>query len=371
MSAGESAVRRGAAAGRFGIYLGVAPGGGKTMAMLDDGQRRRELGEDVVIGFVETHGRAVTQHRAGGLEIVPRRIVDYRGSRYEEMDVDAVLARQPGVALADELAHTNVPGSGPHQKRWQDVLQLLDAEIDVVATVNIQHLESVADAAEAITGVRVGERIPDWVVRAADQIDLVDSSPEQLRSRMLNGNIYPPEQVPQALGHFFKLENLAALRQLALQFVTDDTEGQFLRDVARSKNLAGYRTTERVLAGVLPEPGADAILSRAAFIAEMSKADLEVVYVASGTGGHGRDNDLARLRQLTADVGGSWHQLTADDMPVALVDFARHEEITQVVLGASTRNRWSELVSGGSNVQRISRLAVQAGIDVHIVALAR
>ncbi len=371
MPAGDALGRRGAAAGYFGIYLGVAPGGGKTMAMLDDGQHRRELGEDVVIGFVETHGRAVTQHRIGDLEIVPRRAVDYRGSRQEEMDVDAVLLRRPAVALVDELAHTNVPGSGPHAKRWQDVLQLLDAEIDVVATVNIQHLEGVADAAEAITGVRVSERVPDWVVRAADQIQLVDSSPEQLRGRMLNGNIYPPEQVPQALGHFFKLENLAALRQLALQFVADDTEGQFLRDVARSRTLAGHRTAEHVLAGVLPGPGADAIVRRAALIAEMSRADLEVVYVAGGTDGHGRDTELARLRQLTADIGGSWHQLTADDVPAALVDFARHQEITQVVLGASSRNRWSELVSGGSNVHRISRLAAQAGIDVHIVAVAR
>jgi two-component system, OmpR family, sensor histidine kinase KdpD len=357
-----------AAAGHFRIYLGTAAGVGKTIAMLDEGHRRSAAGADVVIAFVETHGRPVTELRIGDLEIVPRRVIEYRGNRFEEMDTVAVLRRRPQVALVDELAHTNVPGSGRHVKRWQDVLELLDAEIDVVATVNIQHLETIADAAEAITGVRVTERVPDWVVRQADQIELVDASPEQLRRRMLNGNIYPAEQVPQALTHFFRADNLTALRELALRFLADETEEELLRYLARYRSLAPWPATEHVMAGVTPVPGAEAIVRRAARIAELSKADLDIVYVAHGIDGRGRDAYLVRLRQLTSDVGGAWHQLHADDPVSALIEFARDEQVTQVVLGASDRSRWQELVSGGSIVKRISRLAAQAGIDVHIVA---
>ena len=358
-------------AGHFRIYLGVAAGSGKTIAMLDEGHRRSAHGADVVIAFVETHGRPVTEGRIGSLEIVPRRAVDYRGNRFEEMDVDAVLRRRPQVALVDELAHTNVPGSGRHGKRWQDVLELLDAEIDVVATVNIQHLESIADIAEAITGARVGERVPDWVVRQADQIELVDSSPEQLRRRLLNGNIYPAEQVPQALTHFFRPDNLAALRDLALRFLADETEGELLRHLARYRTLALWQTTEHIMAGVTPAPGADAIVRRAAQMAEMDKADLDVVYVTNGTHGRGHADYLARLRQVTSDVGGAWHQLHAEDPASALVEFARDEKVTQLFLGASDRSSWQELATGGSLVKRISRLAARAGIDVHLVPLPR
>ena len=183
-------------AGHFRIYLGAAPGVGKTYAMLTEGQRRRSRGADVVAGFVETYGRPLTEALLSGLEIIPRKAVDYRGTRLEEMDLDAVLRRRPEVALVDELAHTNVPGSGRHDKRWQDVLDILGAGISVITTVNIQHLESIADEVEHMTGVKVRERVPDWVVRKADQIELVDSSPEQLRRRMLHGNIYPKEQGP-------------------------------------------------------------------------------------------------------------------------------------------------------------------------------
>ena len=202
------------AAGHFRIYLGAAAGVGKTYAMLNEGHRRKQRGTDVVIGFVESHGRPLTEELCHDLEIVPRRVIDYRGTRFEEMDLDAALARRPKVALIDELAHTNVPGSR-HTKRWEDVLEILDAGIDVITTVNIQHLESVADAVEQMTGAQVRERVPDWVVRKADQIELVDSSPEALRRRMLHGNIYPQAKVPQALTHFFRTDNLIALRELA------------------------------------------------------------------------------------------------------------------------------------------------------------
>ena len=192
------------AAGRFRIYLGAAPGVGKTYAMLSEGHRRQERGANVVAGFVEAYGRPVTEELIDGLEVIPRKAVDYRGRRLEEMDLDAILRRQPEVALVDELAHTNVPGSGRHDKRWQDVLDILGAGISVITTVNIQHLESIADEVEQMTGAKVKERVPDWVVRKADQIELVDSSPEQLRRRMLHGNIYPKQKVAQALTHFFR-----------------------------------------------------------------------------------------------------------------------------------------------------------------------
>ncbi|MGH9003092.1 MAG: histidine kinase, partial [Acidimicrobiia bacterium] len=201
--------------GTLRIYLGAAPGVGKTFAMLNEGRRRKSRGTDVVIGFVETHGRARTAEQIGDLEVVPRQQVTHRGAACEEMDLRAVLARRPEVALIDELAHTNVPGSG-HAKRWQDVAVLLDAGIDVVSTVNIHHLESVNDVVERITGVRQGETLPDEVVRAAEQVELVDMTPEALRRRMAHGNVYAPEKIDAALANYFRPGNLAALRELAL-----------------------------------------------------------------------------------------------------------------------------------------------------------
>jgi two-component system, OmpR family, sensor histidine kinase KdpD len=357
------------AAGHFRIYLGVAAGAGKTIAMLDEGHRRRQQGADVVIGFVESHGRPVTERRIAGLEIVPRRAADYRSARFEEMDTDGVLRRRPEVVLVDELAHTNVPGSGRHGKRWQDVLELLDAGIDVVTTVNIQHLESIADAAEDMTGARIGERVPDWVVRQADQIELVDSPPEQVRRRMLNGNIYPAAQVPQALTHFFRADNLTALRDLALRFLADETGEELRAHLARYRTQAPWQAAERIMAGVTLKPGADAVVRCAARMAAKSQAGLDIVHITSGvTGGRDRDDGLARLRQVTSDVGGTWHHLHAEDPVSALIEFARSGQITQIVVGASHRSHWQELISGGSTVMRISRLAARAGFDVHIVA---
>jgi len=234
-------------AGRFRIYLGSVAGVGKTYAMLNEGRRRLERGTDIVIGFVECHGREHTIEMCQGFEAVPRRVVEYRGSTFEEMDLDAVLARKPKVALVDELAHTNIPGSGRHEKRWQDVLELIEAGISVITTVNIQHLESLADAVERISGIAVRERVPDWVVRSADQIELVDSSPEQLRRRMLHGNIYPRDKVPQALTHFFKTENLVALRELALRFLADETDEDLLEYLSRHDVTQIWGTTERIL----------------------------------------------------------------------------------------------------------------------------
>ena len=329
--------------------------------MLGEGQRRRSRGADVVIAFAESHGRPVTERRMADLEVVPGLAVEYRGSTFREMDLDGVLRRRPQVALVDELAHTNVPGSGRNGKRWQDILELLDAGIEVITTVNIQHLESVANTVEQLTGVPVRERVPDWVVRRADQIELSDSSPEQLRRRMLHGNIYQAEQVPRALTQFFRADNLAALRELALRFLADQTGTELSAHLAR-RHRPG---SERILASVIPMPGGDAVVRRAAQMAASIDADLDVVHIA------GRDDggqDLAQLRQVASDVGASWHQLHDDDLIGALIEFARGKQVTQIVVGASQRSRWQELMSGGSTVQRVSRLAAKAGIDVHIVA---
>jgi two-component system sensor histidine kinase KdpD len=358
-----------AGADRFRVYLAAAAGAGKTIAMLDEGQRRRALGDDVIIAVVEDHDRPVTEAHAVGLEIVPRRASEYHGARFEEMDLDEVLQRNPGVALVDELAHTNVPGAGRNAKRWQDVLDLLDAGIDVITTVNIQHLESVADTVEQITEVRVRERVPDWVVRRADQIEFVDASPAQLRYRLQQGEIYPAGQVSRALTHFFRADNLVALRELALRFLADEPAEDFARHLARLRARARGDSAERMLVGVTPAPGAEAMVRRAARMAARIEADLEVVNVVSqGAGRRSRDDGLARLRQVAADVGAAWHDLNADDLAGALVEYAENQQVTHIVVGSCQRSRWQELIGGGSIIGSVSRLAGRAGIDVHIMA---
>ncbi len=357
------------AAGHFRLYLGAAAGVGKTYAMLSEGHRRMKRGTDVVVGFVESHKRQFTEEQCAGLETVPRKVVDYRGTTFEEMDLDAVLRRHPKVALVDELAHTNVPGSGRHDKRWQDVLELLEAGIDVISTVNIQHLESIADAVEQMTGAQVRERVPDWVVRKADQIELVDSSPEQLRRRMLHGNIYPPSKVPQALTHFFRTDNLIALRELALRFLADETEEELLEHLRRHQASVLWETTERIMVAVTAAPGTDSLLRRAARIATRVKGELDVVHVVAGDSSRPGDTQaIENLRVLAADVGARWHEIHDDDPAQAMAAFAREHQITQIVIGSSQRSRWQEIVGGGSIVRRIIKEAGAVGIDVHVIA---
>jgi two-component system, OmpR family, sensor histidine kinase KdpD len=357
------------AAGHFRLYLGAAAGVGKTYAMLNEGHRRQQRGTDVVIGFVECHRRPHTEELIADLEIIPRWAVEYRGTTFEEMDLDALLLRHPKVALVDELAHTNVPGSSHNQKRWQDVMELLSAGIDVITTVNIQHLESIADAVEQITGVAIKERVPDWVLRKADQIELVDSSPEQLRRRMVHGNIYPTEKIPQALTNFFREDNLMALRELALRFLADETEEELLEHLKARHTEVVWETSERILVGVTAAPGTDAIVRRASRMASRIKAELHVLHIVDAEGSkRANDEQLATLRQLTSDVGAHWNEIQAEDPAQALIEFARTHQITQIVVGSSARSRWQELKSGGSIVRRISILAAAAGIDVHIIA---
>jgi two-component system sensor histidine kinase KdpD len=351
--------------GLLRVYLGAAPGVGKTFAMLDEGWRRHERGTDVVVGYVETHRRPKTQAQIRDLEVVPRRVADYRGTVFEEMDVDAILARRPAVALVDELAHTNVPGS-KHDKRWEDVDDLLDAGIDVITTVNIQHLESLNDVIERITGVRQRETVPDDVVRRADQIELVDMSPEALRRRMAHGNIYPPERVDAALANYFRPGNLAALRELALLWVADRVE-ENLHTYMESHGIAeAWETRERVVVAVTGAPGGEQLVRRAARIAGRLQGGLIGVHVVPSDGLQSRAGpELTRQRALLGELGGSYRELVGERVPTALVEFARGEKATQIVIGASRRPRWQELLRG-SVVARIVREA--QGFDVHVIA---
>ncbi|GAA4385355.1 sensor histidine kinase KdpD [Actinomadura verrucosospora] len=351
--------------GRLRVYLGAAPGVGKTYAMLAEAHRRRARGTDVVAGYVETHGRPLTAERLAGLETLPRRTVEYRGAAFTELDTEAVIARRPRVVLVDELAHTNVPGSR-HAKRWQDVEEILDAGIDVVSTVNVQHLESVNDVVEQITGVPQRETVPDEVVRRADQVELVDMTPEALRRRMAHGNVYAPEKVDAALGNYFRVGNLTALRELALLWLAGKVDDQLDRYRAEHEIDGIWEARERVVVALTGGPEGDTLIRRAARVAARTKgADLLAVHVLPGDGLTGADPaHLVRQRALVENLGGTYHQVVGDDVPSALLDFARGVNATQLVLGASRRGRVAQLFSRGVGV---TTTAHSGPIDVHLV----
>ncbi|MES9605221.1 ATP-binding protein [Actinomadura sp. NPDC000929] len=351
--------------GRLRVYLGAAPGVGKTYAMLAEAHRRRARGTDVVAGYVETHGRPLTAERLAGLETLPRRTVEYRGTAFTELDTEAVIARRPRVVLVDELAHTNVPGSR-HAKRWQDVEEILDAGIDVVSTVNVQHLESVNDVVEQITGVPQRETVPDEVVRRADQVELVDMTPEALRRRMAHGNVYAPEKVDAALGNYFRVGNLTALRELALLWLAGKVDDQLDRYRAEHEIDGIWEARERVVVALTGGPEGDTLIRRAARVAARTKgADLLAVHVLPGDGLTGADPaHLVRQRALVENLGGTYHQVVGDDVPSALLDFARGVNATQLVLGASRRGRVAQLFSRGVGV---TTTAHSGPIDVHLV----
>jgi two-component system, OmpR family, sensor histidine kinase KdpD len=353
------------ARGELRIYLGAAPGVGKTYAMLEEAHRRAGRGTDVVIGLVETHGREHTENMLGELEIVPRRTISYRGVDFQEMDLDAVKSRRPELAVVDELAHTNVPGSR-HAKRWNDIEELLAAGIDVLSTVNIQHLESLNDVVAQITGVAQRETVPDAVVRAAEQVELVDMTPEALRRRMAHGNIYRPEKIDAALGNYFRTGNLTALRELALLWLADKVDDQLDEYRADHEIEATWETRERVVVALTGGPEGDTLIRRAARIAARNKgADLLAVHVARNDGLTGADPaTLAKQRVLIESLGGSYHQVGGNDVPRALLDFARAVNATQIVLGASSRRRLAQLLSAGVGV---TTTALSGSIDVHLV----
>jgi two-component system, OmpR family, sensor histidine kinase KdpD len=354
--------------GELRIYLGAAPGVGKTYAMLGEARRRMDRGTDVVVGLVETHGRNKTAALLDGLEVVPRREVAHRGVTLTELDVDAVLARKPQVVLIDELAHTNAPGSR-HPKRWEDVEELLDAGITVLTTLNVQHLESLNDVIERITGSRQQETVPDEVVRKAGQVELVDITPEALRRRLAHGNVYAPEKVDAAMANYFQPRNLTALRELALLWVADQVEVALQRHRADQRTTDIWETRERVVVALTGGRESETVLRRAARIAKRSgSAELFALHVLRGDGLAGvTAAALAKLRRLAEDVGASFHTVVGDDVPAALLDFARGVDATQLVIGTSRRSRLARAVDEGIG----SRVVQHSGpIDVHMVTHA-
>ncbi|MCX5208151.1 DUF4118 domain-containing protein [Kitasatospora sp. NBC_00240] len=352
--------------GRLRVYLGSAPGVGKTYRMLDEARRRQERGADVVVGYIECHGRRHTENMLQGLDVVPRLTRTYRDAEFTEMDTDAILARRPSVALVDELAHTNIPG-GRNAKRWQDVEELLAAGIDVVTTVNIQHLESLNDVVQKITGIPQRETVPDEVVRRADQIELVDMAPQALRRRMAHGNVYKAEKVDAALSNYFRVGNLTALRELALLWVAGRVD-EGLRDYRASHNIDRvWETRERVVVALTGGPEGETLIRRAARIADRTAGgDLLAVHITRSDGLAGASpGNLAEQRQLVESLGGSYHVVVGDDIPDSLLTFARAHDATQLVLGTSRRGRISRFLTGPG----IGETTVDGSedIDVHMV----
>ncbi|MGE5696771.1 MAG: ATP-binding protein [Candidatus Sericytochromatia bacterium] len=350
--------------GELRIYLGSAPGVGKTYAMLGEAHRRLERGTDLVAAVVETHGRKKTADLLEGIEMIPPKLIEYRGTKFPELDVDAVLRRKPQVVLVDELAHTNTPGS-KNTKRWQDVAELLDAGITVISTVNVQHLESLNDVVAQITGVEQQEKIPDEIVRAAQQIELVDITPEALRRRLAHGNVYAAERVDAALSNYFRTGNLTALRELALLWLADQVDAALEKYRADKNITTTWEARERVVVAVTGGPESETLVRRAFRIASKSSAELMVVHVARGDGLSGVSApQMGKVRELAASLGATVHTVVGDDVPTALLEFAREVNATQLVLGTSRRSRWARIFAEG-----IGAVIVQQSgpIDVHMV----
>ncbi|WP_083454378.1 DUF4118 domain-containing protein, partial [Nostocoides japonicum] len=351
--------------GRLRIYLGAAPGVGKTVAMLDEGHRRRERGTDVVVGVCDTHERAYTAAMLRDLERVPLREVAYRGSTLRELDLDAVLARAPQVALVDELAHTNAPGSR-HRKRWEDVESLLAAGIDVISTVNVQHLESLNDVVEAITGIRQQETVPDRVVRSADQIELVDMSPHALRRRLAHGNVYAADTVDAALANYFREGNLTALRELSLLWLADRVDEGLEAYRAAHGIDEPWPTRERVVVALTGGPEGATLLRRGAQVAARgSGGELVAVHVTASDGLVDANLErLTALRELTTELGGTFHMVSGGDVAASILDVARAVNARQVILGASRRAPWRRMLRRSVDDEVVAR---SGDIDVVLV----
>ncbi|MBC7518770.1 MAG: sensor histidine kinase KdpD [Microbacteriaceae bacterium] len=352
--------------GRLRVLLGAAPGVGKTFAMLEEGARLLAEGKDVVVAVIETHGRPATANLLAGLEVVPRITITHRGVELIEMDLAAVLARNPEIALVDELAHTNAPGSA-NDKRWQDVEALLNAGITVMSTVNVQHIESLSDVVEQITGAAQRETVPDRVLRAADQVEVVDLAPQSLRDRLAEGHVYPAARIDAALSNYFRLGNLTALRELALLWLADEVDSALNAYRTEHGIDSKWEARERVVVALTGGPEGSTLIKRGARIAARSAGgELLVVHVSSQNGlRESHPGALADQRLLAEKLGGSYHQVIGDDIPQALVDFAKALNATQLVIGVSRRSRIAAALTGpgiGATVIRES-----GAIDVHIV----
>jgi len=350
--------------GELRIYLGAAPGVGKTFAMLGEAHRRLERGADLVAAVVETHGRLKTAELLEGIDVIPPRWIDYRGSRFPELDVEAVLARRPQVVLVDELAHTNAPGS-KNPKRWMDVEELLDGGISVISTVNVQHLESLNDVVAQITGIEQQETVPDEVVRAAAQIELVDITPEALRRRLSHGNVYAAAKVDAALSNYFRRGNLTALRELALLWLADQVDAALVKYRAENKITDTWEARERVVVAVTGGPESETLVRRASRIASKSSAELMIVHVVRGDGLSGVSApQMGKVREVATSLGATVHTVVGEDLPVALLDFAREINATQLVIGTSRRSRWARILDEGVGAEIVQN---SGKIDVHMV----
>ncbi len=351
--------------GELRIYLGAAPGVGKTCAMLGEAHRRLERGTDVVAAVVESHGRKKVAELIQGIEVVPPHYISYRGSTFAELDIEAVLARKPEVALVDEYAHSNIPGS-THEKRWEDIEALLDAGITVISTLNVQHLESLNDVVAQITGVEQRETVPDEIVRKAAQIELVDITPEALRRRLAHGNVYPSERIDAALTNYFRAGNLTALREIALLWLADQVDSALAKYRADKKITDTWEARERVVVAVTGGPESETLVRRASRIASKSSAQLMVVHVVRGDGLSGVvPREMAKVRELAGSIGATVHTVVGDDVSCALLDFARETNATQLVLGTSRRSRWASIFSEGIGAATIKN---SGKIDVHMVS---
>lgn len=352
--------------GRHKIFLGYAAGVGKTYTMLSEAQRRAARGQDIVIGFVEPHKRPETIVLTEGLERIPTKRITYRGAEFEELDTDAVIARHPEWVLVDELAHTNVPGTR-HEKRWQSVEEILDAGINVLSTVNVQHFESLNDTVAQFTGVCVRETLPDRIIDEADEVVLVDTTPEALINRLKRGVIYDESKVPQALSNFFRKGNLVALRELSLRKTAEEVDEELERFIGEHDVDKTWGASERVMVAFTPRPLAAKLIRRGYRLARSMSGRFWGVYVRlPGIALSAREQEtLHALEALTAELGGEIVELTGADPSSELIRFAKEHQVTFIVMGQSARSRMDEVVRG-SIVSRIMRET--RNIDIVVVA---
>ncbi len=350
--------------GALKLFLGYAPGVGKTYGMLSEAIRRRSRGEDVVAGLIEAHGRKGIVELVSKLEIIPRRKVDYKGTIFEEMDVEAILARRPAVVLVDELAHTNIPGS-KHRKRYEDVLEILAANIDVLSTVNIQHIESIAPTVHAITGVVVRETVPDWVLQIAEETVMVDLTPEALQNRMRRGDVYREDKVEQAMRNFFRRGNLIALRELALRQVAEQVDRSLLSYLDEREIRENWAARERIAVCISAAPKAQYLLARAARMARRMDAEWYALHVdAGGKPDEVSEKSLEANLHFAESLGAKPVRLKGPSVPDAAAQFAREKRITQMIFGRTAVEGWQKLMYMNA-INRFLRNA--QAVDVMII----
>lgn len=356
--------------GTLKIFLGYAPGVGKTYAMLNEANRRLRYGQDIVIGYVENHGREETDEQVGNLEVLPRKVIEYSGVKLEELDVEAVVKRHPATVLIDELAHNNVPGS-KNKKRYQDVLEILEQGINVITTLNIQHLESLNDVVFQITGIRVNETLPDKILQQADEVVVVDLTPDALQNRLRRGRVYNPDKVPQALKNFFRKGNLNALRELVLRQAAEDVDEELDDYMKREGIKDNWHTVERIMVCISSSPNAKKLIRRGARIANRYKCEWYVVTVNSTRLIYGHDSEedkkmLESHAQLAEQLGADMVELTGRSVSETLAEYANEKHITQIIMGQSSRTK-VETFFRGSTINKLIKMV--HNVEIHLIPI--